>query len=81
MTDPNYVVCMTCLEPFDVNDPSAFNDELSRREFSISGMCQACQDSTFGGIGEEEDFDEFEEDIEWEDEEMDVNDFKEEKDE
>ena len=24
-----------------------FRDDLSRREFSISGMCQHCQDRTF----------------------------------
>jgi hypothetical protein len=26
-----------------------FRDELSRREYSISGLCQECQDLTFGG--------------------------------
>ena len=26
-----------------------FRDALSRKEFSISGMCQKCQDSVFGG--------------------------------
>lgn len=25
-----------------------FRDQLSQREFRISGMCQACQDSMFG---------------------------------
>ena len=25
-----------------------FRDDLSKREFSISGMCQSCQDSVFG---------------------------------
>ncbi len=25
-----------------------FVDELSRREYSISGMCQTCQDGVFG---------------------------------
>lgn len=25
-----------------------FRDDRSRREFSISGMCQACQDKVFG---------------------------------
>ena len=24
-----------------------FKDEISRKEFSISGMCQKCQDETF----------------------------------
>ena len=37
-------MCMTC-------DGSAteFKDNLSRREYRISGMCQTCQDSIFGG--------------------------------
>lgn len=26
---------------------SEFRDELSKREFRISGMCQECQDKTF----------------------------------
>tara|TARA_R110000782_G_scaffold109936_1_gene199073 strand:+ start:920 stop:1120 length:201 start_codon:yes stop_codon:yes gene_type:complete len=25
-----------------------FTDELSRKEFQISAMCQTCQDNTFG---------------------------------
>lgn len=25
-----------------------FRDELSKKEFGISGMCQSCQDKTFG---------------------------------
>ena len=25
-----------------------FRDELSKREFEISGMCQECQDNVFG---------------------------------
>ena len=25
-----------------------FNDELSRKEYGISGLCQCCQDSIFG---------------------------------
>ncbi len=29
-------------------DENSFKDELSRREFKISGLCQACQDATFG---------------------------------
>jgi len=34
--------CPTCR-----GEIGEFKDELSRREFSISGMCQACQDSVF----------------------------------
>lgn len=26
-----------------------FRDKKSRKEYSISGLCQACQDETFGG--------------------------------
>jgi len=33
----------------DAND---FKDELSRREFTISGLCQHCQDKVFGDDGE-----------------------------
>ena len=31
----------------------AFRDELSAKEYSISGMCQTCQDKTFGSLEEE----------------------------
>ena len=30
-------------------DPLAFRDDISRKEFNISGLCQTCQDKTFGG--------------------------------
>jgi hypothetical protein len=26
-----------------------FRDDLSRKEYTISGLCQKCQDSVFGG--------------------------------
>ena len=29
------------------NDANHFTDELSRREYGISGMCQSCQDGVF----------------------------------
>lgn len=35
--------CMTCSNP-DVN----FRDAQSRKEYTISGMCQACQDDIYG---------------------------------
>lgn len=38
--------CVTCGSK-EVQDED-FSDELSRREFRISRMCQACQDSVFG---------------------------------
>jgi len=40
----------TCRCPFcqSVINPDDFRDERSRREFFISGLCQKCQDETFG---------------------------------
>ena len=35
-------VCVFCGKPAD-----KFRDELSRREFTISGICQVCQDEVF----------------------------------
>jgi hypothetical protein len=36
-------VCSWCGKP-----ATKFKDALSRREYSISGFCQECQDKTFG---------------------------------
>lgn len=38
-------ICIVC-------DKSAveFKDEISRREFRISGMCQECQDGIFNAV-------------------------------
>jgi len=36
-------VCSWCGCPATV-----FKDELSRKEYTISGFCQKCQDKTFG---------------------------------
>jgi predicted SAM-dependent methyltransferase len=41
--------CMRCSEP-DLN----FRDNLSRKEHTISGMCQKCQDDIFKDPDEEE---------------------------
>jgi hypothetical protein len=38
--------CMTC----DVDEVGGFKDELSAKEYTISGMCQACQDKAFGEV-------------------------------
>lgn len=38
--------CPMCKQNIKEED---FKDELSRKEYSISGMCQICQDQTFGG--------------------------------
>lgn len=37
--------CPTCMKPIRAED---FRDSLSRKEYGISGMCQACQDEVFG---------------------------------
>lgn len=37
--------CPFCAKPVVAED---FRDALSRREFGISGLCQACQISFFG---------------------------------
>ncbi|MEK9748239.1 MAG: hypothetical protein VW443_04775 [Pseudomonadales bacterium] len=34
--------CVICRKPAE-----NFRDDLSRKEFTISGMCQACQDEVF----------------------------------
>ena len=31
-----------------------FRDDISKKEYSISGMCQACQDSVFGERSEDD---------------------------
>jgi len=35
--------CMTCK-----GEVLEFKDALSKKEYTISGMCQVCQDSVFG---------------------------------
>lgn len=39
--------CATCDNKFDPVEE--FRDVLSLKEYRISGMCQKCQDSVFGG--------------------------------
>ena len=35
-------LCALCAQP-----ATEFTDELSRKEYTISGMCQTCQDGVF----------------------------------
>ena len=37
--------CVFCKKEIKFSD---FRDKLSRQEYEISGMCQACQDEMFG---------------------------------
>ena len=43
--------CPFCAKP--IND-SDFKNDVSRREYEISGICQKCQDKTFGKDKEED---------------------------
>jgi hypothetical protein len=38
-------ICPMCKKNIDIN---LFTDELSKREYKISGLCQECQDIIFG---------------------------------
>tara|TARA_R110000824_G_scaffold107055_8_gene253029 strand:+ start:3893 stop:4099 length:207 start_codon:yes stop_codon:yes gene_type:complete len=38
-------LCVMCGS--DANHFTDFTDELSRKEYGISGMCQSCQDKAF----------------------------------
>ena len=41
-------ICITC-----GRDAKTFDSELCKREFNISGMCQGCQNITFGPVKNE----------------------------
>jgi len=38
-------ICVCCSKPIKMED---FKDQLSIKEYGISGLCQKCQDDTFG---------------------------------
>ena len=40
-------ICVNCGGEADI-----FVDIKSKREFALSGLCQSCQDSIFGSLGE-----------------------------
>jgi RNA processing factor Prp31 len=39
------MLCVFCKEKIEMKD---FRDQLSIKEYGISGICQKCQDDTFG---------------------------------
>ena len=43
--DVEDAVCPFCKKPIDFN---SFTDQLSLKEYKISGLCQKCQDEFFG---------------------------------
>jgi len=45
-------LCVTCNDEISLQALTQM-DDISRKEYSISGMCQVCQDSVFGDPGEE----------------------------
>ena len=47
-------ICITCDEARDLKATS-FRDDISRKEYAISAMCQSCQDDVFGHDDEDED--------------------------
>ena len=56
--------CISCDEARDLKATS-FRDDVSRKEYSISGMCQSCQDDLFGhDEPEDEDWDDHEDEPE-----------------
>lgn len=48
--DPSWIAkirankCTSCMKTIQAGE---FRDDLSRKEYNISGMCQDCQDSVF----------------------------------
>lgn len=48
---------MCVRKPYGCGEPiGPFRNELSEREYTISGLCQTCQDSVFGTDDEPLDF-------------------------
>lgn len=41
-------VCTMCKR--NIDPTTEFKDDLSRKEFQISGLCSNCQDKVFGSI-------------------------------
>ena len=45
-------ICITCDDAKGIKATS-FRDDISRKEYSISAMCQSCQDDIFGESDDE----------------------------
>ena len=50
ISDGNCVACDST-----GNNATSFRDDISKKEYSISGMCQSCQDDIFGVSDDEPD--------------------------
>ena len=44
-------LCSACSEKL-LGESSEFRDDISREEYTISGMCQKCQDNVFNVLEE-----------------------------
>ena len=53
--------CISCDEARDLKATS-FRDDVSRKEYSISGMCQSCQDDLFGPDQDDDEPEDYEDD-------------------
>jgi len=47
-------ICLTCDDAKGIKATS-FRDDISRKEYAISAMCQSCQDDVFGVSDDEPD--------------------------
>jgi hypothetical protein len=45
--------CVSC--DSENNNAASFRDDISRKEYAISGLCQSCQDDVFGVSDDEPD--------------------------
>ena len=45
--------CVSCDSTGNI--ATSFHDDISRKEYAISGLCQSCQDDVFGGSDDEDD--------------------------
>ena len=59
-------ICITCDDAQGIKATS-FRDDISRKEYAISAMCQSCQDDVFG-VSDDEPEEPFDRDG-WDDEE------------
>lgn len=51
VNDVHNGICPFCKTPINMND---FRDQLSRKEYKISGLCQKCQDQVFSSEDDEQ---------------------------
>ena len=55
-------ICITCDDAKGIKATS-FRDDISRKEYAISAMCQSCQDDVFGVSDDEPDDEPYEDEM------------------